>query len=62
MNLSIMIDRILYMISEKHKVFYMEQITYKDKKKYKSYKIKIDKTNKEFNNKTQLLLFLKDWK
>lgn len=62
MNLSTMIDRILYMISEKHKVFYMEKITYKDKKKYKSYKIKIDKTNKEFNNKTQLLLFLKDWK
>lgn len=62
MNLSTMIDRILYMISEKHKVFYMEQITYKDKKRYKSYKIKIDKTNKEFNNKTELLLFLKDWK
>lgn len=61
MNPRKMIEILLTKISLKHKIFYMEQRTYKDNKIYKHYKIKIDDGKaEEFGTLTQLLLFLKE--
>lgn len=58
-----MVDILLTTASFNHKIFYIEQKTYKDGCTYKKYKVKIDnKKVQEFNSLTQLLLFLKDWK
>lgn len=63
MNIRKMVDMLLTSISFKHKVFYLEQRTYKEGKTFKNYKIKIDDGKmQEFNSLTQLLIFLKDWK
>lgn len=62
-NVKKMVDMFLTKLSLKHKIFYIEQKTYKDGNTYKNYKIKIDnKKIQEFNSLTRLLLFLKDWK
>lgn len=58
-----MVDILLMTASMKHKIFYIEQKTYKNGNVYKSYKVKIDKKKiQEFNSLTGLLIFLKDWK
>lgn len=63
MNIKKMVDMLLTNISFKHKVFYLEQRTYKEGKIFKNYKVKIDNGKmQEFNSLTQLLIFLKDWK
>lgn len=63
MNIKKMVDMLLINISFKHKVFYLEQRTYKKGKTFKNYKVKIDNDKmQEFNSLTQLLIFLKDWK
>lgn len=63
MNIKKMIEMLLTKISFKHKIFYLEQRTYKEGKIFKNYKVKIDNGKmKEFNSLTQLLIFLKDWK
>lgn len=63
MNIKKMVDMLLTSISFKHKVFYLEQRTYREGKTFKNYKIKIDNDKmQEFNSLTQLLIFLKDWK
>lgn len=60
MNINKMINTILLKISQEHSVFYMEKRTYKDAKIYKSYLVKIDNETKECDNKTELLLYLKE--
>lgn len=63
MNPKKMVEILLTKASFKHKIFYLEQRTYKDGKISKNYKVKIDnKKMQEFNSLTQLLVFLKDWK
>lgn len=63
MNIKKMIEMLLTKISFKHKIFYLEQRTYKEGKIFKNYKVKIDNGKmQEFNSLTQLLIFLKDWK
>lgn len=63
MNIKKMIEMLLTKISFKHKIFYLEQRTYKEGKVFKNYKVKIDNGKmQEFNSLTQLLIFLKDWK
>ena len=63
MNLKRMVEILLINISYKHKIFYLEQKTYKEGKVFKNYKVKIDNGKmQEFNSLTQLLIFLKDWK
>lgn len=61
MNIKKMVDMLLLNLSTNHKVFYMEQRTYKDSKVFKHYKVKIDNESlKEFNSLTKLLLYLKE--
>ena len=63
MNPKRMVEILLINVSYKHKIFYLEQKTYKEGKVFKNYKVKIDNGKmQEFNSLTQLLLFLKDWK
>lgn len=62
MNINKMIDMLLRQISLKSKVFYMEKRTYKQNELYKDYYVKINNTKREFRNKYDLLLWLKDWK
>ena len=63
MNPKRMVEILLINVSYKHKIFYLEQKTYKEGKVFKNYKVKIDNGKmQEFNSLTQLLIFLKDWK
>lgn len=63
MNPKRMVEILLINSSYKHKIFYLEQKTYKEGKVFKNYKVKIDNGKmQEFNSLTQLLIFLKDWK
>lgn len=63
MNTKKMVEILLAKASFKHKIFYLEQRTYKEGKVFKKYKVKIDNGKmQEFNSLTQLLIFLKDWK
>lgn len=63
MNPKRMVEILLTNASYKHKIFYLEQKTYKEGKVFKNYKVKIDNGKmQEFNSLTQLLIFLKDWK
>lgn len=63
MNPKRMVEILLINASYKHKIFYLEQKTYKECKVFKNYKVKIDNGKmQEFNSLTQLLIFLKDWK
>lgn len=61
MNISKYIDVLLYKLSLKHDIYYMEKITYKDGKKYKNYFIKIGEFKEEFRNKKDLLIFLSEF-
>lgn len=60
-NINEAINRSLLILSQKHKIFYMEKRNYKDMKCFKSFILKIDdsETN-EFNNKADLLMYLKE--
>lgn len=63
MNPKKMVEILLTKASYNHKIFYLEQKTYKEGKIFKNYKVKIDNGKmQEFNSLTQLLIFLKDWK
>ena len=63
MNPKRMVEILLTKASYKHNIFYLEQISYKEGKIFKKYKVKIDNGKmQEFNSLTQLLIFLKDWK
>lgn len=63
MNPKRMVEILITKASFKHKIFYLEQRTYKEGKIFKKYKVKIDNGKmQEFNSLTQLLIFLKDWK
>ena len=61
MNISKYIDVLLYKLSLKYDIYYMEKITYKDGKKYKNYFIKIAECKEEFRNKKDLLIFLSEF-
>lgn len=58
MNIRRYINMILLKLSNKHNIFYMEKITYKEYKKYKTYIIKIDNITKEFRSEKELLIYL----
>jgi len=62
MNINRAINLLFLELSKKYKVFYMERITYKKFKSYKSYYVRIEKKDKEivenFNSKTDLLKYL----
>lgn len=63
MQIEQIINMLLLKLSLNHKVFYLEQRNCKEGKVYKSYKVKIDKEQiKEFKNKQQVILYLKDRK
>lgn len=62
MQISKMIDMLLRNIAQKKKVTFIEMTTYKGEKVFKNYKLIKDKKAKEFKNKTEVLLYLKDWK
>ena len=61
MNPKRMVEMCLTKMSFKHKIFYIEQKSYREGKVYNNYKIKIgNKKMEEFNSLTRLLLFLKE--
>lgn len=65
MNINKAIEFILLNLSKKYKIFYMERITYKKFKSYKSYYIRIEYKDdilaKDFNSKLKLLEYLMEF-
>lgn len=53
-----MIDMLLYKLSRKHEVFYMEMRTYRKQKTSKTYRVRLDGYTETFTSKRNLLTYL----
>ena len=58
MNIDKMIDMLLYKLSRKHEVFYIEMRTYRKNQTSKTYKVKLDGYTETFKSKRNLLIYL----